>query len=47
MELRKYLEYPTTEAEPIFQWWHRNSAEYPQLWCMARDYCSIPGVLYR
>jgi len=45
-ELTKFWNMPQEDFEtcnPI-QWWHQRCAQFPNLYCLARDIFSIPGI---
>jgi len=47
-ELEEYFKLPTEDFDschPI-RWWIGRQAQFPNLYCMARDMLSIPGELY-
>lgn len=43
-ELDRYLHEPReSSVANIIDWWYSHRAEYPNLYQMALDYCSVPG----
>ena len=44
-ELDHYLSAPQVkDVKDPLAWWYENQGTYPYLWCMARDYLTIPGA---
>ena len=35
------------DVDDPLSWWYENWGTYPCLWCMARDYLTIPGMLVK
>ena len=44
-ELREYLQKPVENVKDPLKWWIASHHIYPNLYCMALDYLSIPGKL--
>ena len=43
-ELDEYLRLPLESVKDPLKWWFENRRLYPNLYRMAQDYLSVPGV---